>query len=102
MMILVESYRDGMLSRTTTISGGGGCNALGSRADVHDGASAPCTTTGTFGTTMGEPPTLGRRTVGRATTSDERRRAADELQQSWDAGAATRLGKQVTVEAWAS
>ena len=28
MMILVESYRDGMLSRTTTISGGGGCKVF--------------------------------------------------------------------------
>ena len=32
MMILVESYRDGMLSRTKTISGGGGCKAFATRA----------------------------------------------------------------------
>jgi len=37
MVILVESCRDGVLSRTTTISGGGGCNALESQAGVHDG-----------------------------------------------------------------
>lgn len=29
MMILVYSYRDGMLSRMTIISGGGGCKVLG-------------------------------------------------------------------------
>ena len=28
MMILVECYRDGVLSRTTTILGGGGCKVL--------------------------------------------------------------------------
>ena len=28
MMILVDGYQDGMLSRTTTISGGGGCKDL--------------------------------------------------------------------------
>ena len=29
MMILVDGYRDGMLSRTTMILGGGGCKVLG-------------------------------------------------------------------------
>ena len=28
LLILVDGYQDGMLSRTTTISGGGGCNDL--------------------------------------------------------------------------
>jgi len=28
MMILVDGYQDGMLSRTTMISGGGGCKDL--------------------------------------------------------------------------
>lgn len=35
-LILVDGYEDGMLSRTTMISGGGGCNDLqflGARAD---------------------------------------------------------------------
>jgi len=30
-MILVDGYRDGMLWRTTMISGGGGCKAFGRR-----------------------------------------------------------------------
>ena len=29
LMFLVDGYSDGMLSRTTTISGGGGCKVLG-------------------------------------------------------------------------
>jgi len=34
LMILVDGYQDDMLSRTTTISGGGGCNVLSFYPDV--------------------------------------------------------------------
>lgn len=35
MMVLVESYQDDMLSRTTTILGGGECSALAIRVEVR-------------------------------------------------------------------
>lgn len=35
LMILVDGYQDDMLSRTTTISGGGGCNVPRSPPDVR-------------------------------------------------------------------